>query len=193
MHITARFLKSSVRKGADTMENKALPGDTIVIINKAITSDNECEYTVVETVYCPEVLADISECIGVVDYCGVYTWLRHDSYKIVRRCNQTPKAQPGNRIAVTNPELQSIFGHEFTVLKLPNSSNETDPFFIWVTRDGTNDNPFWLKHSSYQIIGHSVRGPSKKDLLVSCQDCNDTGKIILFTSTVKCEKCDANN
>lgn len=43
---------------------------------------------------------------------------------------------------------------------------------------------FNLGYGSYEIVKRC--NPLSP---VSCSDCNGTGKIVLLTSTVKCEKC----
>ena len=95
------------------------------------------------------------------------------------------KAKPGDRIIVTNSRLTTIFGCEFTIIEsrwCPGALGDISEC-IWV-QDDTQRPTFWLRHDSYETVGQS-----QNDSSVSCSDCMGTGKIVLFTSTIKCERC----
>ncbi len=96
------------------------------------------------------------------------------------------KAKPGDKIIVTDLNLPNRFKQEFVVIEsllCPRALNDISEC-IWVKSKEAPYVAFWLRHSNYEI----VKQP-KVESSVSCQDCGGTGKVVLFTSTVKCERC----
>jgi hypothetical protein len=88
------------------------------------------------------------------------------------------RAKPGDIIIITNKRLIHLYREECVVIK-PNWDPEGASEYILVRN--SRDALIKLRRSSCQIV-------RKEDVDNSqlCPDCNGTGKIELFTSTVKC-------
>ncbi len=92
------------------------------------------------------------------------------------------KAQVGDRIAIINTNLPDMLEYECTVVETPPGVTDK-PDMVWAIKDETSNGDykgsFWLYNHSYKIIQSQSQG--------DCLDCHGTGKIMLLTSTVKCE------
>ncbi len=89
------------------------------------------------------------------------------------------KAKPGDIIVITNKSFGDMYGKRCIVISFCDkpfiiTDKDNDDGYVWarVSRD-VSYGSFWLRSSSYEIE-------------TNCPDCNGTGQIQLFTSTVKC-------
>lgn len=84
-------------------------------------------------------------------------------------------AKVGDTIRVTNKSL-GLYGEEFVV-------SQSLPTEVQVPKYIDSNERWCFLHSSYKVIKGGDETSSDLDL---CPDCNGTGKIELFTSTIKC-------
>jgi hypothetical protein len=165
---------------------KAKVGDTIIVTIRERDSTGET-CVVIEPQYLPSRVDDMSEMIWVRKKDGHSVWLRHSSYEIIEDNPKTEIAKPGDTILVTNNSYEFLVGCEFLVIEsgddeLPHGIKHESEIVWIVQKNFTNGSIAWLIHADYKI----VKRANPTTTLLSCPDCNNTGTIELFTSTVKC-------
>ncbi len=167
------------------MSVKAKVGDTVIVTLSGVKSTGEL-CIVIKPLYRPHPVIHVSECVWVKRKDGTEGefWLLHTSYEIIEE-TETEIAKPGDIVLVTNKNYEFLVGCEFIVVesnkKLPYKIKDKSEI-VWINRKYDIDGlTAWLRHGDYEIVKRATLTP-----LVSCPDCNDTGTIELFTSTVKC-------
>ena len=79
---------------------------------------------------------------------------------------------------------EGVSGKEFTTIACPphmiGQGHEHDQWILYDSRE------YFIPDGRYDIIGKSTETNGKEQSSGVCGDCNGTGEIALFTSTVKC-------
>lgn len=167
-----------------SVKAKVKVGDTIIVTLPGVVSSGKRCIVVNRSSYLSSVV-DTSDSIWVKreDNTGGTFLLRHNSYRIIRKIET---AKPGDIIVVINPDHKHLFKKEYVVIEpswCPSVLDDvSECIWIGAKSDASRSNA-WLYHSDYEIVKRVNHVNS-----ASCLDCNDTGIIELFTSTVKC-KC----
>lgn len=100
-------------------------------------------------------------------------WLKHESYEVLE---DTDVPEVGDTIIITSERGEPRFHKTFVVVGI-------DGELIGVAHTNLASPFVWLGSGDYQILKRNQKAPAQ-----TCLDCNGTGKIQLFTSTVRC-KC----
>ena len=109
-----------------------------------------------------------------------------DEFEVLEPSTFIPTA--GDQVIVTNIFVTNdIVGHKFSVIKSRMCPDELSDISkcIWCTNGLGYVS--WFKHKSYETIKRQLQVCSDG----SCPDCDGTGKIMLLTSTVKCDCCNS--
>ena len=174
-----------------TIENnpvKAKVGDTIIVTLSGLKSTGEL-CIVVDPLPCSSSIVNMSHSIWVKRKDGTEGefWLLHSSYEIVEE-NKIEIAKPGDTILVTDKTSLVLFSREFVVVEHKyNLHGIDDSTGVWINKAKDITAFVWVSHANYKVT-RRANSSSSASTSVSCPDCNDTGIIELFTSTVKC-KC----
>jgi len=101
------------------------------------------------------------------------------------KTTQMPK--PGDIVVITD-KYSSFGGKRFMVCNasLLCKKDEDKLNRIWAVPENISDGniPMWFCNGSYEIVDTNIKP-------AICQDCKGTGKIVLFTSTIKCACIDS--
>lgn len=97
--------------------------------------------------------------------------LTRDQYEVLEEMGVG--VVPGSRIIITDPAVGVYFCEIFTIVTV----REEDVEVVW---EACGKHLFF-QYSTFRLLKRDSKSPSS-----SCSDCNGTGKIQLFTSTVEC-------
>lgn len=106
------------------------------------------------------------------------------------------KAEPGDRIIITNRELTDMYGNIYTVVPhrmLSAKDDGTWPNGVWFAHT-YSDFVYYVEHKDYEIVSATRSfSPTLKEEIGQisdsgiCPDCKGTGRIKLLTSIVDCD------
>lgn len=157
----------------------AKPGDHIIMIDEEEGYKNLygkiCVVVECDTV--PYMMDSLDNCIwahvDMKNHGGIF-WTRHNSYEVIED-PKTAKVKVGDTIIVVNQFMNSspnnMYCKKFGV-SIVSTGDE-----IWA-------GGIWLTAASYCVIKRDQSTSISPD---PCPDCNDTGRIELFTSVIDCD------
>ena len=146
------------------------PGDTIIVTNGDLPSLIGKKFTIIEDDKYQILPSEIV--IRLPRNCSC--WIDKSCCELV----EPEKAQVGDIIILH----RGMSGEECVVVDCDICPSAVDDISqcVWATVNKKNHGgAFWTPHGSYKIV--------RRATTKICPDCNGTGEITLFSSTVKCE------
>lgn len=111
--------------------------------------------------------------------------LREHEFELLEPSDSIPRK--GDKIIVTDDQYSDLYNGVFAVNGLSCKSDNSPDGGVWISANGSYSTVIATRIASgdYEILKRPKLEP-----LVSCKDCGGIGKIMLFTSTTTCLRCD---